>query len=136
MQGLKIEKNYHFYAAHRNKAGGTKCGRIHGHTYDIRCYFSFTEKNEGGITCLFSDIDQRVNPIIKSYCHWLLLYENDPLVNVLRSAGEEFKLLPFETSAENLSEWIFDEIKRTGLPIVKIELRETKSSNVIYGIKN
>lgn len=36
-----IQKKYHFYAAHRNKAGGEKCGRIHGHTYDVVCYFKF-----------------------------------------------------------------------------------------------
>lgn len=131
-----IEKNYHFYAAHRNPAGGVKCGRIHGHTYEVICHFEFTEKNDGGITFLFSDIDIRVNPIIKNYCHYLLLYEGDPLVDVLIRAGEAFISLPFPTSAENLAEWLFKEIQTTGLPIIKIELRETKSSNVIYEIKN
>ena len=35
---MKIEKKYHFYAAHRNKNAGEKCGRIHGHTYNVLCY--------------------------------------------------------------------------------------------------
>ena len=130
---MKIEKKYHFYAAHRNKAGGEKCGRIHGHTYEVKCYFKFNQINEGGITYLFSDIDKLVEPIIKEYCHWFLIYENDPLVSILELSNEPIKKLPFETSAENMSVWLFNRIQReTKLPIIKIELAETKSSNVIY----
>lgn len=134
---MEIEKKYHFYAAHRNKAGGEKCGRIHGHTYEVKCYFEFNQINEGGITYLFSDIDKLVEPIIKEYCHWFLIYENDPLVNLLELANEQIKKLPFETSAENMSVWLFNRIQReTKLPIIKIELAETKSSNVIYETKS
>ena len=134
---MKIEKKYHFYAAHRNKAGGEKCGRIHGHTYEVKCYFKFNQINEGGITYLFSDIDKLVEPIIKEYCHWFLIYEKDPLVSILELSNEPIKKLPFETSAENMSVWLFNRIEReTKLPIIKIELAETKSSNVIYEIKS
>lgn len=134
---MEIEKKYHFYAAHRNKIAGEKCGRIHGHTYNVLCHFEFNKLNEGGVTCLFSDIDKLVEPIIKEYCHWFLLYEKDSLVEVLELINEPFKKLPFETSAENLAIWLFTRIKNeTGLPITKIQLAETKSSNVIYENKN
>ena len=136
-ENMIIEKRYHFYAAHRNKQADKKCGRIHGHTYEIKCYFKYNNINKGGITCLFSDIDKLVEPIIKEHCHYLLLYEKDPLVEILELANEEYKVLPFETSAENLSVWLFTRIKNeTQLPIFKIELAETKSSNVIYETKN
>jgi len=135
---MKIEKKYHFYAAHRNKNAGEKCGRIHGHTYDVKCFFTFTQElNEAGVTCLFSDIDAQVEPIVKGYCHWFLLYEKDPLVELLELADEPIIKLPFETSAENMSIWLFTRIKNeTGLPITRIELAETKSSTVIYEPKN
>jgi len=130
---ITIEKKYHMYCAHRNVHAGEKCGRIHGHTYDIKCHFSFTDLNDNGITKLFSDIDILVEPIIKGYCHWFLLYENDPIAPLLQSVGEKIQLLPFETSAENMAIWLFGRIKReTKLPITKIELAETKSSNIIY----
>ena len=125
-----ITKKYHFYAAHRNKSAGVKCSRIHGHTYNVVCYFKFTELTNG-ITMLFSDIDKIVEPIIKQYDHYLLLHNEDKLVDVLNLVNEEFIELPFETSAENLALWIFNEIKLY-LPIYKIELAETNSSNVIY----
>ena len=127
-----IEKKYHFYAAHRNKNAGEKCGRIHGHTYNVVCHFKFNEIKDG-VTMLFSDIDKIVEPIIKQYDHYFLLYREDSLCDVLNMANEPFIELPFETSAENMTLWIFNQIK-THLPIVKIELAETKSSNVIYEI--
>lgn len=127
-----IEKKYHFYAAHRNKNAGEKCGRIHGHTYDVVCHFKFNEIKDG-VTMLFSDIDKIVEPIIKQYDHYFLLYREDSLCDVLNMANEPFIELPFETSAENMAIWIFNQIK-THLPIVKIELAETKSSNVVYEI--
>jgi len=130
---MVIEKKYHFYAAHRNKKAGEKCGRIHGHTYNIICYFKFNEINEAGVTYLFSDIDNLVEPIIKEHCHWFLLYDKDPLCEILDLANEKYLSLPFETSAENMAIWLFTRIKNEAqLPIFKIELAETISSNVIY----
>ena len=129
---IKIEKKYYFYAGHRNKEAGIKCGRLHGHTYDVKCVFEFTEMNNG-VTVLFGDIDKEVEPIIKYYDHHFLVYEEDPLVEVLEGMNEPFRKLPFETSAENMAIWLFNRIKReTQLPIVRIEIAETKSSNVMY----
>ena len=125
-----IEKKYYFYAAHRNKEAAEKCGRIHGHTYDVTCHFKFDNINNG-ITMLFSDIDKIAEPIIKQYDHHFLLYENDTLCEAMKFWNEEYIGLPFETSAENMAIWIFKEI-RNKLPIVKIELAETKTSKVVY----
>lgn len=129
---LLIEKKYHFYAGHRNVDAGVKCARPHGHTYDVVCVFKFTRMNDG-ITMLFSDIDNLVEPIIKEYDHYFLLEDNDPLVDVLKTAGEEYKTVPFQTSAENMAIWLFTRIKNEAkLPIIRIEFAETKSSKIIY----
>ena len=134
---MVIEKKYHFYAAHRNPAGGKKCGRIHGHTYDVQCNFEFLSCDENGITCLFSDIDAQVEPIIKGLCHWFIIYKKDPLCKILLDNSEDIKVVDFITSAENLAKYIFERIKNeTGLPIIQIILQETKSSRIIYEIKS
>jgi 6-pyruvoyl-tetrahydropterin synthase len=133
-----VNKKYHFYAAHRNPEGGEKCGRIHGHTYEIECYFNFEYSDkESSVTVLFSDIDKLVEPIIKQHCHWFLLWEKDSLCELLDLANEPYLKLPFITSAENLSIWLFNRIKtETKLPISRIDLAETKTSKVIYEIKS
>lgn len=129
---IRIEKKYHFYAGHRNKEAGEKCGRLHGHTYDVKCIFEFSEMNNG-VTVLFSDIDAKVEPIIKYYDHYFLLYREDPLCEVLDFHNEPYREMPFETSAENMAIWLFNRIKNeTGLKIVQIDLAETKSSTVTY----
>lgn len=127
---MKITKSYHFYAGHRNKKAGEKCGRLHGHTYNVKCIFEFN-KMKDGITMLFSDIDKIVEPIIKQYDHYFLLYEKDSLCELLDLANEPYIKLPFETSAENMSVWIYNEIKRQ-LPIIEIQLAETQSSTITY----
>jgi 6-pyruvoyl tetrahydropterin synthase/QueD family protein len=131
---IAIEKKYHFYAGHRNKNADEKCGRLHGHTYYVTCTFNGGRiSEESGITLLFGDIDKLVEPIIKSYDHYFLLYEKDSLCQVFDLAGEEYISLPFETSAENMAIWLFTRIKNeTKLPISRIELRETTSSKVVY----
>jgi 6-pyruvoyltetrahydropterin/6-carboxytetrahydropterin synthase len=129
-----IEKKYHFYAAHRNKNADEKCGRLHGHTYNVKCFFKFDHiDTKSGVTVLFSTIDKLVEPIIKEHCHWCLLYDQDPLCEILDLANEPYIALPFETSAENMSIWLYNRIKNeTKLPIFRIELAETKSSTVVY----
>jgi len=129
---IKIRKKYHFYAAHRNLGAGEKCGRIHGHVYRVFMEFKFNNINENGVTMLFSDIDNVVEPIIKQYDHYFLLDEKDGLRGMLDLANEPYIPLPFETSAENMAIWIYQQVKRGGLPICRIELQETESSTVIY----
>lgn len=137
---MNLIKRYHFYSAHRNEDAGEKCGRIHGHTYEIEVTFDFSDKSTwkgDGVTYLFSDVDELINPIIKKYDHYFLLWEKDVLCDVLSLAGEEFVALPFKTSAENLAIWLLHEIINvTKLPAVKIKLAETKSSTVEYDIRS
>ncbi len=131
-----IQRKYHFYAGHRNKEAGEKCGRLHGHTYDVVIHVR-PKEIKNGIGMLFSDIDFEVEPILKYYDHWLLLYEKDPLCEMLDLANEPYLAVPFETSAENLAVWLFNRIKNeTKVPIIKIELAETKSSNIVYENNN
>ena len=133
---LKIVKTYHFYAGHRTKEAGEKCGRLHGHTYDVECTFKFTNL-DNGITMLFSDIDKITEPIVKQYDHYFILFDQDPICEMLDLANEPYKKVPFETSAENMAIWLFNQIRKE-LPIIKISLAETKSSKVIYeqGLKD
>lgn len=129
---MMIKKDYHFYAAHRNKQAGAKCGRLHGHTYRVACHFKFNQLTDG-IGMLFSDIDTLVEPIIKSYDHYLILYGEDPLCPLLEQAGEPFIKVPFETSAENLAIWLTTRIQHeTKLPLFQLELAETTTSTVIH----
>ena len=127
---IKLSKKYHFYAAHRNPDAGKKCGRIHGHCYDIVVHLGFGDF-ERGITLLFSEVDRIMEEILSEYDHYFILWEGDTLCQLLDLIDEPYKKFPLPTSAENMAIELFNQIKLR-LPIVKIELAETKSSNIIY----
>ena len=136
---MRIEKTFKFYAAHRNQSLEGKCSNLHGHRYGVTVVLE-PERTRAGITMLFEDIDQAIEPIIARYDHGCLIDENDPALSSLsrieNNSGEPMKLIRMdgETSAENPAARLFEEIKVTGLPLVEIRLQETDSSVVIYDV--
>lgn len=127
---MQIEKKYHFYAAHRNKAAGIKCGRIHGHTYHVVYKLLLPDDND--IAMLFEDIDVLLEPLVKSFDHYLILHEEDSLCAVLHQANESFISVPWITSAENMAKHFYKEGKKLLRDIISVSIQETQSSTVIY----
>jgi 6-pyruvoyltetrahydropterin/6-carboxytetrahydropterin synthase len=132
-----IQKDYKFYAAHRNEELTDKCRNLHGHRYGICCFFEV--ERTGSYSTLFSDFDARIEPHLKQYYdHGMLINVNDPLYETLREhtrrTGECFKLKEFTapTSVENLAYMLFSEITEMGFRLNRLEVRETDSSVVIY----
>lgn len=132
-----IQKQYRFYAAHRNEELDDKCRNIHGHRYGLTCFFEV--ERTGNLTTLFGDFDERVEPLLKNnYDHGMLIHRQDSLFETLQlhteRTGEEFRLkvLDFPTSVENVCFVLFSEITALGFRLNRIELRETDTSVVEY----
>jgi 6-pyruvoyltetrahydropterin/6-carboxytetrahydropterin synthase len=134
---MLIEKEYKFYAAHRNEELTDKCRNLHGHRYGIRCVFEV--KRTGSYSTLFADFDEKIEPFLKRvYDHATLVHANDTLYETFRQhtlrTGEELKLVVFTapTSVENLAHRLFTEITEMGFHLNRLEVRETDSSVVVY----
>lgn len=132
-----IQKEYKFYAAHRNEELQDKCRNLHGHRYGIKCFFEVERK--GSISTLFGDFDSVMEPFLKrDYDHALLIHSQDPLYDTLcdhmRRTGDQLKLKVFDrpTSVENLAHQMFTEIKEFGFHLNRLEIRETDSSVIEY----
>lgn len=132
-----IQKDYKFYAAHRNETLRDKCRNLHGHRYGLRCFFEV--ERTGCYSTLFGDFDAKIEPWLKSvYDHSMLINDNDPLFHSLQAhterTGEKLKLVRFTepTSVENLAHRLFTEITQMGFRLHRIEVRETDSSVVEY----
>ena len=132
-----IQKDYKFYAAHRNETLKDKCSNLHGHRYGLRCFFEV--ERDGAISTLFGAFDEKVEPWLKEfYDHGMLINIDDPLYESLkdhcRRTGEDFKMKLFNgpTSVENLAWMMFTEITEMGFRLSHIEVRETDSSVISY----
>jgi len=134
---MQIEKEYKFYAAHRNEELRDKCRNLHGHRYGIRCVFDV--ERTGSYSTLFQDFDDKIEPFLKRvFDHSLLIHVNDPLFHTLcdhaRRTGEDLKMVEFEgpTSVENVAHRLFTEITHMGFRLHRLEVRETDTSVVVY----
>ena len=132
-----IQKDYKFYAAHRNEELDDKCRNLHGHRYGVRCFFEV--ERTGAISTLFGEFDQKIEPFLKAeYDHAMLIHVADPLYETLRShmerTGESLRMKMFDapTSVENLAYQLFTEITELGFRLNRLEVRETDTSVVIY----
>ena len=132
-----IQKEYKFYAAHRNEELDDKCRNLHGHRYGIYCHFEV--ERTGALTTLFGDFDEKIEPHLKQhYDHGMLINVNDPLYATLKDheqrTGEQFRLREFDvpTTVENLAFKLFSEITEMGFRLARLEVRETDSSVVAY----
>ena len=132
-----IQKQYRFYAAHRNEELADKCSNLHGHRYGLTCFFEV--QRTGHLTVLFADFDAVVEPLLRDeYDHGMLIHRHDTLYETLldhmERTGEtlRLKVLEFPTTVENLCFQLFSEITARGLRLNCLELRETDTSVVEY----
>lgn len=132
-----IQKEYKFYAAHRNEELTDKCHNLHGHRYGVRCFFEV--ERTASYSRLFGDFDSRIEPHLKvHYDHAMLINVHDSLFETLcdhmRRTGETLKLKRFgrPTSVENLAHQLFTEITDMGFRLNRLEIRETDTSVVEY----
>ena len=132
-----IQKQYKFYAAHRNEELQDKCCNLHGHRYGLVCHFE-VERN-GSVSTLFGDFDSLMEPFLKrEYDHGMLINRYDSLYETLlehqAKTGESLKLKVFDgpTSVENLAHRLFGEITDLGFRLSHIEVRETDTSVLTY----
>ena len=67
-----IQKQYKFYAAHRNEQLLDKCRNLHGHRYGLVCFFEV--ERDGALSTLFGDFDDKIEPLIKNcYDHCFIV---------------------------------------------------------------
>lgn len=132
-----IQKEYKFYAAHRNEQLDDKCRNLHGHRYGVTCFFEVERR--GSLSTLFGDFDSKVEPFLKSqYDHSLMIHSGDPLFPFLQDyvekTGDKLRLNVFDapTSVENLAYKLFTEITEMGFRLNRLTVRETDSSVIEY----
>jgi len=113
-----IYKQFSFDSAHFLPAvpEGHKCGNMHGHTYMLTVFIEGHPNENSGWIIDYGDLKKSIQPIIEKLDHHLL---------------NEIPGLKNPTS-ENLSIWLWNNIKPLVPGLKRIELKETPTSGVIF----
>ena len=110
-----LRKEYWFEAAHFIYNHPGKCRNLHGHSYKLFVCIEGTPEPETGMIIDFDDLSKVVNEkVIHRLDHRFL---ND--------------LIPLST-AENISVWIWEQLKPDLPGLCRVEVFETTDNCVIY----
>jgi 6-pyruvoyltetrahydropterin/6-carboxytetrahydropterin synthase len=113
---MQISCEFHYDAAHQlpNVPSGHKCGRLHGHTYQLTVVVEGDPLPDTGWIADFADVKDAVAPIIDILDHH---YLNN--ISGLENPTAEVQLL-----------WLWSLIDFPGL--VELRLREGVSNTAVY----
>lgn len=115
---MEIYKSFRIEAAHRlpNVPEGHKCGRLHGHSFEVEIHVAGEPDVTTGWIIDFSDIKSIFKPIYEQLDHH---YLND-------IEGLE------NPTSENLAIWIWNKLKPELAALDKIIVKETCTSGCVY----
>lgn len=115
------------------------CQNLHGHSYRMVVTL-IGEPDERGMVLDFADIKDVVQPIVDDLDHSFICDLRDELMQEFLAKNHLKKVdVPFDTTAENLSQWlcerIWSELKpNTRILGVGVELFETTTASASYSI--
>jgi 6-pyruvoyltetrahydropterin/6-carboxytetrahydropterin synthase len=115
---MQIYKEFSFDSAHflPNVPDGHKCKEMHGHTYRLKVFIQGDLDPKLGWIMDFKELKDALLPVIDQLDH--------KLINNIKGLENP--------TAENITVWIWEQI-RPSLPLLsRIELYETPTTGVIY----
>ncbi|MBU2639128.1 MAG: 6-carboxytetrahydropterin synthase QueD [Nanoarchaeota archaeon] len=139
---MNITKVFNWHCAHRLVGHRGLCKNVHGHTYKLEVEIEGNPQIGGssdGMIVDFSDLKSLVKKfIVDKFDHAFVYNSNsytDKLIAKFLKTKIDQKLLalPFNTTAENMAQWIFKELttqkKLTDkITVTKIRLWETDTA--------
>jgi len=118
-----VFKDFQFAAAHAIRGHTRGCENLHGHNYRVRVHVAARELDALGMVLDFADLKAMVEEVVGPFDHRVI---ND--------------IPPFDernTTAERLSEYVFEEIVRRlagqeRVRVTRVEVWENETSCAAY----
>jgi len=130
----RVSKTVSFCYGHRLIDYQGKCRHLHGHNARAVITLESDSLDARGMVQDFTDIKQLVWAWLeKEVDHTLLLHKDDPVLPLLKEAGERVKVMETNPTAENIARMIHAYVESKGYPVVEVTLWETDSSSASYG---
>lgn len=129
----RVTQEIEFCYGHRLLDYDGKCKHLHGHNGKAVIVLEGTELDHRGMLIDFTDIKKKLRCWIEENLdHRMILCERDPVLPMLRDAGEPLYVIPDNPTAETIARLIFDQGCLVGLPVVEVKLWETSKSCATY----
>lgn len=136
-----LKSEAQFDMAHYLEGYSGKCANIHGHRYKLIAKIaSESLHKEGqlrGMVDDFGNFKNALKEVTDKFDHKIILEDSDEgkiLASKLGEMPNQFtvEFLPFRTTAEEMSRYIFNYLKEKGFPIYEVELFETPTNSCSY----
>ncbi len=129
---MKIAKEFRWEMGHRLLCHSGKCFNLHGHSY--RMQVEVTSDNLiNGMIMDYYDLKKSVEPLVEALDHSFMINKKDEkLLETIEKLKTKKVVVDFETTAENICNYVLDYIREAGLPEhikeVKVKIFETSTS--------
>lgn len=134
----QIYREATFCAAHRLTFHKGLCKFIHGHEWRLQVWVGSNGLNKNGMVLDFKDLDTLMKEkVVDKLDHSLLCYIDDAVLMKIVDENKDFKAysFPFETTAENLARWIYEEMEKalpSNVSLVIVKLWESPKSCAMF----
>ena len=128
---VRIAKDFVWEMSHRLPFHTGGCKNIHGHSYKLRVEAE-GETDSNGMIIDYYDLQAIVEPLVSKFDHAFLVDEQDNIMlDFLKINDFKHLVVGCTTTAENIANYIFNEIKPSflkfdNIDILKVRLHETK----------
>ena len=127
---MKIAKEFRWEMGHRLPEHFGLCKNIHGHSYKMIVEFE-GELDKNQMVIDYYDVEKIINPIIEKLDHAFMVNIDDKIViEFLEKMNSKKVVVDFNSTAENICNYLLSEIKKCSLPSnissLKIRVYETQ----------
>jgi 6-pyruvoyltetrahydropterin/6-carboxytetrahydropterin synthase len=122
---MKIAKEFRWEMGHRLPEHFGMCKNIHGHSYKMIVEFE-GNLNEQGMIIDYYDVEKIIDPIIEKLDHSFMVNRDDKIVlEFLEKMNSKKVVVDFESTVENISKYLLNEINQSKLPsnVKKLSVR-------------
>ena len=132
---FRVTKEIAFCFGHRLMNYDGKCRNLHGHNGRAVITVAGSDLDESGMVTDFATMRKHIGDWIdRTLDHKMLLFRADPLVPLLRAAGEQVVAMDEHPTTENIAKYIFDWVESEGYAVVEVTMWETPSSYATYQV--
>ncbi len=129
----RITRSISFCYGHRLLGHAGKCRYLHGHNARAVITLESETLDAQGMLVDFQELGGVVKGWIDAELdHQMILSREDPLVPVLRNAGERIVVVDWNPTAEQIARMIFERVEQAGYPVHDVTLWETETCCASY----